>query len=187
MSHRSLPGLTFSIFSATSRPRALPRLVGTPRPLTPVSGAPREGQLTDMARVVAITTGAGGRAEAKGETPGLRSREGHEVIRPRVKTGGAGHRPTQEAKGETRPFYTIFINIWHWRKYLCISRGSRIEMSPITRWTNQHLNSFCFKYYLKNTCHDYSKIKQQEALPEKQIEMGDSKTMSLLSSWSRNY
>ena len=68
-----------------------------------------------MARVVAITTGAGGRAEAKGETPGLRSREGHEVIRPRVKTGGAGHRPTQEAKGETRPFYTFYIYIWHWQ------------------------------------------------------------------------
>ena len=39
-----------------------------------------------------------------------------------------------------------------------------------------------FKYYLKNTCHDYSKIKQQEALPEKQIEIRDSKTISLLSS-----
>ena len=95
--------LTFLIFSGTSRLRALPRLAGTPRLPILVWGAPREVRVTDMVRVVVITTGAGGRAEAKGGIPGLRSREGHEVIRPQVTIEGAGHRPTQEAKGETRP------------------------------------------------------------------------------------
>ena len=95
----------FSIFSVTSRPQALPHLAETPRPLTLVWGDQREARVTDMARVGVTTTGAGGRAEAKGGIPGLRSREGREVIRPRVTTEGAGHRPTQEAKGETRPCF----------------------------------------------------------------------------------
>ena len=55
-----------------------------------------------MARVGVITTGAEGAAEARGETPGLGA--GPEVTQPRVtvRTGGAGRRPTQEARGETR-------------------------------------------------------------------------------------
>ena len=91
----------FSIFSVTSRPQALPHLAGTPLPLILVSGDQREARVTDMARVGVTTTGAGGRVEARGETPGL-VRAGPEVTQPRVtvKTGGAGPRPTQEARGE---------------------------------------------------------------------------------------
>ena len=86
-----------------------------PRPLIPVSEDRREARVTDMARVEVITIGAGGPAEARGETPGLRCRAGPEVSRPQVtaKTGGAGLHPTLEARGETstlvlHPIFPIF-------------------------------------------------------------------------------
>ena len=86
------------IFSVTSRLRAPPLLVETHRPHTLELGALRGVPVTDMARVEVITTGAGGRAEVRGERPGLRASQAHEVT---VRTGGAGHLPTPEVRGET--------------------------------------------------------------------------------------
>ena len=107
----------FLFFSDTSRPLALPHRAEMPRPLILVSEDHREARVTDMARVEVITIGAGGPAEARGETPGLRCRAGPEVSRPQVtaKTGEAGLHPTLEARGETStrvtPHFPHFLTV----------------------------------------------------------------------------
>ena len=134
--------------------------------------------------------GVGG--PAGGPTHGYGEGRGH-YNRSRGASGGQGGDPRAQIQGGSRghpasgqdrrswapphsggqrwdkTFLHILYLYLTLTKYLCISRGSRIEMSPITRWTNQHLNSFCLSITWRTLAMIIAKLNSRKPCPKNKL------------------